>query len=467
MKDLTPGKTHSAGGVREMLAIAFPMVISQGCDTVMIFTDRLFLSRLGPEAMSASMGGGLTSFMMMAFFLGLTGYATALVAQYLGAGQRTKCALVVTQALLIIAVAYPLILSARPLGHLLFRLFKPSPGQLALQRIYFDIMLYASCVGLLRNSLSCFFSGIGRTRVVMIATFVSLVVNIGANYVLIFGKFGFPALGIRGAAYGTILGGVVGLAVLVSAYLTREIRREFGVMQSFHFAPILMKKLWRFGTPSGVEFLLNMLAFNALILTFHAVNATTSGAVTIVINWDMMAFIPLIGVNIGVTSLVGRYMGAGDPDSAHRATMSGLRLVSVYSFAALIAFAVFPDTLVRLFLPAAQMAEHPGIFPMATFMLRMVSLYVMADAVMLVYGGALRGAGDTFWVMCASVLVHWLGAGILMILLRGYKVSPESAWCVFVGILLSFTAVFFLRYRSGKWRALRVVGEADASECLE
>ena len=67
-----------------MIALALPMVVSQACDTVMIFTDRLFLSRLSPELMNAAMGGGLTAFMMMTFFLGLTGYATALVAQYFG-----------------------------------------------------------------------------------------------------------------------------------------------------------------------------------------------------------------------------------------------------------------------------------------------------------------------------------------------------------------------------------------------
>ena len=82
--------------MRELLAIALPMVISQTCDTIMMFTDRLFLSRLGPEQMNASMAGGLTCFVMMTFFLGLTGYSTALVAQYLGAGRKDRCATATT-----------------------------------------------------------------------------------------------------------------------------------------------------------------------------------------------------------------------------------------------------------------------------------------------------------------------------------------------------------------------------------
>ena len=105
----------SAGGVRELLAIAVPMVVSHACDTVMTFTDRVFLSWLGPDEMNAAMSGGLTSFMMMTFFMGLIGYTTALVAQYLGAGKKDRCALATSQALIICLAAYPLILLARPL----------------------------------------------------------------------------------------------------------------------------------------------------------------------------------------------------------------------------------------------------------------------------------------------------------------------------------------------------------------
>ena len=107
---------HVRGSIREMAAIALPMVVSMSCDTLMIFTDRLFLSRLGPEQMNAAMGGGLTAFMMMSFFIGLTGYATALVAQCLGAGQKNRCAVVLTQAAILsgLAAAFQPFIVQRP-----------------------------------------------------------------------------------------------------------------------------------------------------------------------------------------------------------------------------------------------------------------------------------------------------------------------------------------------------------------
>ena len=98
---------------------------------------------------------------------------------------------------------------------------------------------------------------------------------------------------------------------------------------------------------------------------------------TVVFNWDMASFVPLIGVNIGVTSLVGRYMGAGDPDTAHRATMSGLKLAWMYGACTLAAFALFPEPLVQVFRPD----QNPEVFdraaPLAVFMLRLASIYVL------------------------------------------------------------------------------------------
>ena len=106
-----PGETGrpAAGGLREMLAIALPMVVSQACETVLIFTDRLFLSRLGSGTDERRHGRGLTSFMLMTFFIGLTGYATALVAQYLGAGRKGHCELVLSPGGLPLVSGDPLI----------------------------------------------------------------------------------------------------------------------------------------------------------------------------------------------------------------------------------------------------------------------------------------------------------------------------------------------------------------------
>lgn len=449
------------GGIREMLLIALPMVVSSACETVMTFTDRLMLARLGPEQMSAAMAGGLTSFMLTTFFLGLTGYSTALVAQYLGSGQKHRCSVALTQSLIISVIAYPLILSMRPLAHWLFAVTHIPPEQLAPQKRFFDVLLWGTIISLARSCLSGFFSGIGRTRIVMVSAMTAMVVNVVGNYGLIYGNFGLPALGITGSALGTIFGGFCGLLVLLVGYLAPRNRTEFRVMQSLRLDGVVMRKLLRFGYPAGIEFFLNMLAFDMLILLFHARGLEAAAAVTVVFNWDMVSFVPLVGVNIGVMSLVGRYMGAGSPDTAHRAAMSGLRLAWSYGCCTLIAFSVFPEPLVQIFRPPGDSGIFAGAEPMAVYMLRLASMYVLADATNLVFSGALRGAGDTFWAMTISVGLHWALVGVLVFMLEVVDANVQTAWLALVIMILVFTVLFYLRYRSGKWRSIHVVEPAE------
>ncbi len=446
-----------AGGVRELLTIALPMVVSHACETAMTFTDRLFLSRLGSAQMNAAMAGGLTCFTMTTFFVGLIGYTTALVAQYLGAGRKRYCAVATTQAMLIALAAWPLILLARPLVYWLFAEWDIPPEQAAPQRVYFDILVYAVGVGLLRHCLSSFFSGSGRTRVVMLSAIVAMVVNIGMNYVLIFGKFGLPAMGIRGAAYGTITGSVCGLTVLVIAYLRPANCREYKIRRSLKFDSGAMRKLLRFGYPAGIEMFLNLVAFSLMILTFHKHGSVTATATTIMFNWDLVSFLPLVGLEIGVMSLVGRYMGAGDPDTAHRSVMSALKSGWVYSAGILVLFLFFPAALVDVFRPAGDDPAYAAAVPIAIFMIRLAAVYVLIEAGLIVFVGALRGAGDTFWAMCISVTLHWLLVPILFVILHVLNLSPETAWAAMVLTFMVFSGLFYLRYRAGHWRTIRVV----------
>jgi len=445
------------GGLREIIAIALPMVVSQACETVMIFTDRLFLSRLGPEQMSAAMAGGLTSFMAMTFFIGLIGYATALVAQYLGAGQQARCAVALTQALWIALLATPLVLAAKPLVHGLFGAMALSPDRLSLQIAYFDILLLGAPLVLLRTGIASFFSGIGRTRVIMLASISAMAVNVGANYILIFGHLGLPAMGIRGAACGTLFGSFCGLVVLLGAYLQKSNRAEFSVGSSLRLDWAIMARLLRYGTPAGLEMFLNLLAFNFIILIFHSHGLVTATAITIVFNWDMVSFVPLLGIQIGVVSLVGRYMGNGRPDIAQRVAQSALKIAWSYSGAILVLFVLFPEQLVGIFQPLEADKVYLRAAPLATAMLRLAAVYVLADAMVVVFGGVLRGAGDTLWAMGLSVTLHWLLVPVVILCLKVWDLPPLSAWIALIGFFLSFCGLFYLRYRSGKWKSLRVV----------
>lgn len=440
-----------------MIALALPMIVSYGCDTVMMFCDRVLLSKLGPDMMNACVGGGISAFMMASFGFGMIGYSTALVAQYFGAGQKDKCRVVTTQAWVVALGLYPIALLCRPLVHDLFRSFGVPASQMDAQIAYFDIMTYGTFFIFIRQSLSGFFSGIGRTRVVMVASITSMLVNILASYILIYGKMGFPALGIHGAAYGSLIGSVCGILVLAKAYWSATLRQEFPTTHVFVFDRVVFGKLCRFGGPSGFEMLLTLLAANAFVIAFHSMGPVVATASSILMNWDMTAYIPLMGMEVGVTSLVGRYMGAKQPDIAHRAVMSGLKVGCVYASVLLILFGIFASPMATVFRPDVDSGIFSEALPMTITMLRMISVYMFSIVLVIVFVGALRGAGDTLWAMTYHVSMHWMAAGVLYGATRYLGWTALQAWALVIVTFMLFSCVAYLRYRSGKWRLIHVI----------
>jgi len=449
------------GGIKELLVIALPMMASSACDTIMTFTDRLFLAKLGTSQMNAALAGGMMSFLMTTFFMGLIGYSTALIAQYYGSRQKKNCSVVVTQATIIAIIAYPIILLLAPLARMVFRASGIAPEQLGPQTIFFNILVYAAIITLLRNVYSCFFSGIGKTRIVMIASIVSMLVNVGANYVLVFGRFGFPALGIRGSAYGTIFGAVCGLLILMVAYFFGKNNREYGIANSYKIDFSVMRTLFKYGYPAGLEFFLTLAAFTGQISLFQSQGQLVATAATITYNWDMVAYVPLIGIEIAITSLVGRYMGAREPDTAHASTMSGIKVGFIYSVVMLILFVGFPVALTNMFRPSAHDKVFLEAMPLSLFMVRLMAFYVLVEAMIVSFCGALRGAGDTFWAMFISVSLHWLMVVVLYVLFNVMHVSAQAAWVFIIIWVVMLAFAFYLRYRTGSWRNIELIQQIE------
>lgn len=448
---------HPKGGIIEMLLVALPMFASMGCDALMTFTDRIFLAKLSPDHMNASLGGGVYLATFTIFFTGLISYSTALVAQYLGAGFKTRSAVTTFQAILIALISYPILLITTPLARLVFQHMNIPAGQLPLQIDYFSILLWGSIFLLLRTALSSFFSGLGKTKYIMIAALVSLITNVICNYTLIFGKFGFPALGIRGAALGTNIGAFVGVLVLFILYFSKQNRIDFQIIKSFKFNPEIMKKLLWYGLPQGFESFMSLSAFTTMILLLHSEGEIAATASTIMFNWDYVSFMPLVGIQIAVTSLVGKYMGARDIKSATKVAYSGVITGLGYSAIIFLLYVFATDMLVNFFRPDQASEVFQQAFPMAKSMLRLATIYVLADAVTVAFVGVLRGAGDTHWTMFAFIIMHWLAVANLFISLKIFNASAVTGWGVLVFTFLSFSLVLLHRFKQGKWKSLDII----------
>jgi MATE family multidrug resistance protein len=435
---------------RELLDLALPMVVSQGSFAVMVFCDRLFLSLLGPQYMSAAMGGGVASFFSTSLFIGVMAYANALVAQYYGAGDLHKCPRVVTQGYLMALGCLPALALITWLVYQLFGAMGHAGEQLELERVYYLILMLGCFFNLGKACIASYFTGIGQTRVVMIADVLGIVLNIPLSYCLIFGKLGLPELGIAGAAWGTIIATAFSLLVFGLFYFSRVHRKQFGVLESFHFDRGIMRRYARLGFPSGFELFMNVATFNLFILMFQSYGIAYGAAAAIVFNWDMVSFVPMIGLNIAVISLIGRYVGAGDLTRANGVIAAGYKLALGYSAALALLFVVFRLELINVF--SGSGADFEEIRDIGSFMMVGLGCYMMADASILISGGALRGAGDTRWLMVTSITLHWLMVIAQYFIILVYDMDPRISWIALVAMIIIIAAVYLGRLLGGVWR---------------
>lgn len=443
-------KIVSMTTLRELLRLSLPMVVSQGAFAAMVFTDRLFMSYIDSAHIAAALGGGVASFFCFSLFMGLITYGNAMVAQYYGAGQLEKCSLVATQGVLIALGSAPLLLLMAYYGGSVFGMIGHDPAQVPLEKIYFSILMVGSVFTLIKACLACFFSGIGRTRVVMVADLLGAGLNIPLSWILIFGKFGFPEMGIAGAAVGTIVATLFTIVVFLYFYLSKDVRLQFNVAESLRLERGIMRRYLRLGMPSGLETFMNISSFNLFLLLFQSYGVVQGAAMAIVFNWDFLSFIPMVGLNIGVMSLIGRFVGAGNMERANQVISSGFILAFGYSGALAIVFLIFRESLVAVF--DTNEASFVEVSQLASDMMIGLVTYMLADAAILISGGALRGAGDTRWIMITSISVHWLMLLAQYFVIVVYDYGPRVSWWVFVSMLISLAMIYLGRLLRGTWR---------------
>ena len=430
--------------------MALPMVISQGAFAIMIFTDRWFLAQLSPTHMAAALGGGVAWYFTISLFIGILAYATALVAQYLGAEEFGKCSRVVTQGVIMSIACMPLFLVFAIFGRGMFTAMGHDPAQVVEEETYYTIMTLFGSLMLARTCMSSFFSGIGKTRIVMICDVSGIFFNIPLTWMLVFGKFGLPAMGIAGAAYGSIASMVFTMGLYLAFYLARQNREKFEIAKSFAFDKGISRRYLRLGFPSGMEMFLNIAAFNLFLLMFQSYGIPEAASATIVFNWDIFSFVPLLGLNIAIMSMIGRFVGAGDMTKTNEVTSAGYILGIGYSLLLCLLFIVFRNQLVELFTFYEDQAGE--IRSLSRFMMIGLSCYVLCEGILQVAAGVLRGAGDTKWIMYASVSLHWAMLVSQFFIIKVWNYGPRVSWMAFVLMIFCICSVFLYRLWGNKWR---------------
>ena len=448
------------GGYREFLVIAFPLILSTAAWSVQHFVDRMFLTWYSTEAMAAALPGGMTNFVFASFFIGVASYVNTFVAQYNGAGRRRRVGPALWQggylAIISAAASGILILLAQPI----FDLIGHEPSIREQEVTYFSILCFGHPPLILATALSCFFSGRGRTWMVFNVNVAATAVNIVLDYGLIFGKWGLPAWGIRGAAWATNLAEVFAALVFCALLLQERYRREFATLSGWRFDRALFGRLLRFGGPNGVNFMLDMMSFSLFILIVGRAGVLELTATNLAFNINTLAFMPLLGAGIAVSTMVGQRLGQNRPEAAAYATWSGLHLAQLYMGTMALAYFTVPQWFLMPYGIGASGEDFEAAREMALLLLNIVALYCLFDAGYIIFTAALKGAGDTRFILFAALAAGWL---VMLIPAYAAHVLFDASLYVLWGFLCAYiitaSGIFYWRFRQGKWMQMRVIEE--------
>ena len=313
----------AAGGYREFLGIALPLILSTASWSIQHFVDRVFLSWYSTEALAAALPAGMANFTFISLFMGTAQYANTFVAQYMGARRLTRVGPAVWQGAYVALFSGLLALLPAAFAGELFAFIGHDPGIRAAETQYFRILCYGTGPQVLSTAFSCFFSGRGQTWVVLAVNVVAISVNIICDYALIFGHWGLPELGIVGAAWATNIGLVVSALCFAVLFLGPRYRSEYATLRGWKPDLKLLLRLLRFGGPNGVNFMLDIMAFTFFLFIVGRLGPIPLAATNLAFHINSLAFMPLIGCSIAVSTMVGQRLGRDQPEAAEYCTWSG------------------------------------------------------------------------------------------------------------------------------------------------
>lgn len=425
----------------------------------MTFVDRMMLNWVSGAAMAAAFSASIAWFAIWCFPLGVCAYANTFVAQYDGAHQQHKVGLVVWQAVWI-AIGFGVVLLVTiPLARPLFALANHGPEALDYEVQYFQILCAGAPAMLLAQAACSFYSGRGQTWVVMIVDSAASLLNVVLDYCWIFGYFGFPKWGVAGAAWATAVSMWLKAVVYLLLPLQGKYRERFGTIAGLTWNGPLVRRILYFGGPSGFQMLLDVTGFTVFVLLVGRLGTIEAEATSIAFSVSSLAFMPIYGLHIAVSVLVGEHLGEDRDDLAATASITTLQIALAYIAAISLLYVFVPDLFLRgFFIEGPSAAEkHIQVRHMAAMLLQFVAAYNLLDATQMIFVGTLKGAGDTRFLLNVSIVLAILLASFSWLSVQVWHLSVFGCWTLIVFWCWIAAATYLIRFWRGQWRAMRVI----------
>ena len=395
-----------------MLRIAIPVVMAELGWMAMGVVDTIMVGPLGPQAISAAGVGNSMHIAFAIFGMGVLLGLDTLVSQAFGARHIRECHRLFFDGLSLAGLMALPILALLTGVWFAIPSFGFHPAVAPLLESYFGIVILSTPFLLAYATCRRYLQGMHAVTPVMFALVTANLINVGVNWILIYGHLGFPALGVAGSAWATLISRVYMLAVLLIAVwlVDKKRTREAGADDhkeslwhvDWRLDSARLRRLLALGLPAASQYTAEVGVFALATALSGTLDPISSASHQIALNMAGVAFMIPLGMGSAGAVRVGHAVGAGDRARASAAGWTAIMLGTGFMIASGLAFVLMPEELIRLF------SDDPDVLRVGTSLLLLAAVFQLFDGIQGVITGTLRGIGDTRTPMLVNLLAHWL-----------------------------------------------------------
>ncbi|MGD0890583.1 MAG: MATE family efflux transporter [Terracidiphilus sp.] len=426
-----------------MVTLAVPVVLSELGWMAQGVVDTIMVGRLGPAAIGAVAVGNAVCYTPSLFGIGLLLGLDTLVAQAFGRKDHDECHRWLAQGMYLACVVTPPLMLLMGLASFGFARFGITPEVAGLAGGYLRIMLWGTLPLLVYAGTRRYLQGVGSVRVITVTYVGANLINWFLNWVLIYGRFGMPALGVNGSALSTVVARVFMAAALLGFAWRYERKRGHPLFR--HWAgPSLerIRQLVKLGAPAAGQIVLEVGAWNLATLMAGELTPVALATHQIALNYAALTYMVPLGVSAAAAVSVGHAVGAGDRARARRAGWMALALGTGFMLLAAVVFLVAPRPLIALY------TTDPQVMAVGPSLLWLAAAFQIFDGIQTVSTGALRGLGETRVPMIANLVGYWvLGLPLGLVLCFVLRWGIYGLWIGLTLALVVIASSLLLRWR--------------------
>lgn len=444
-----PGQSSRRLYARDVTAtvrLAGPVVAAQLAQMSMGLTDVIMVGRLGEEALAGIALGNAVFVFLSLSGMGVMMAVGPMVSQAHGSGRKEPIGRSVRQGFWVgLMLAIPSVILLSSLEPILMAAGQPEQTVAHAMR-YLHAIKWGYLPFLWLMVLRCFVEGISRPWPVTIITACGVLLNVAANSVLIYGKLGFPAMGIAGTGWAsTIVFWFLILALTTYIQIVPTLRSYAVFTTIGRPDPVYFRRLFQIGWPIGVALGIESGLFTCTALLMGRIGPTALAAHQVALQCAAFAFMVPLGVGMAAAVRVGHAVGRGDRRGVRRAGFIGVALAASFMILAALCFVIFPHTIIRLFLDASDPGNE-AVVSLAVTLLGIAAVFQVFDGIQVSAAGSLRGLKDTRRPMLIGFVSYWLvglTAGYALAFVFGFG-APGLWWGLVLGLA---TASVLLSWR--------------------